>query len=336
MKIRDNRGNVYDSARKAGKALGVCYESIVRGIRHRGYYESKTVDGLKCYPAETEKAKNSSRGGHEGELKEDSILDTIAKRYSLEELTQLAKGEGIQDRRLRYEVPVLKGQHFRIGVMSDTHIGSVYAPDEWLDSAIREMEAQDCDLILHAGDVTEGLKVARLGTQIFELSRVGYKAQRDRAVEAFGSTSLPVYFIGGNHDRFFSESTGCDIVEDICDRVPNATYLGNDQADLELGGVRVRLFHGGDGSSYATSYRLQKLCESYGDEHPDIVFAGHVHKYCHIYERDTQLVSVPTLQKQTDFMRGRKLAAHTGFLIVDFETDGGRVVNFSVKLYPLK
>ena len=324
MKVRDDNGHIYASLRKAAEANGVHYEDVARGIRRRGYYVSR--GGIRLYPADVTLPA----------MKDGSVLSQIAERYSAEELVQLSRGEGMSDKRLRYEVPVLSGERFRVGVLSDTHIGSVYSPDEWLEAALVEMEQQGCDLILHAGDVTEGMKAARLGSQIFELKYVGYKAQRDKAVEMFGKTSLPLYFIGGNHDRFYAESTGCDIVEDICDRIPNATYLGNDQADIELGGVRVRLFHGGDGSSYATSYRLQKLSESYGDNHPDILLAGHVHKFCHIYERGTQLVSVPTLQKQTDWMRGRKLPAHTGFLILDFETAGGRVVNFSVKLYPLR
>ena len=72
---------------------------------------------------------------------------------------------------------------------------------------------------------------------------------------------LPLYILSGNHDSWYKD-VGADIVEDICNALPNATYLGNNQADLNLDGATIRLFHGLDGNSYAISYRLQKLVES--------------------------------------------------------------------------
>lgn len=261
-------------------------------------------------------------------------ISAILERYTEEELEWLAKGQGLTDKNLRYQKPHLEGKHFRIGVISDGHLGSKYSPIEWHLSAFKEFEKAKCNCVLHCGDLVDGLKRNRADTQIYELSHIGYKAQRDLAVDVFGQCNLPIYAISGNHDGFFNDC-GANIVEDIANRLDNMTYLGDGTADLTFDGAIVRLHHGGDGNSYALSYRLQKLIESYsGGKKPNILLAGHVHKYCHIFERNIQAVSVPTLQMQTSWMQQKKLAAHTGFLIIDFDVFEEQVVNFQIKMYP--
>ena len=88
-------------------------------------------------------------------------------------------------------------------------------------------------------------------------------------------------------------------------------------------------------NSYALSYRLQKVIESLpGGTKPAILLAGHVHKFCYIFERNIHAISCPAMQAQTAWMRGRKMASHTGFLILDFDVRDGCVCNLSVRLFP--
>lgn len=266
---------------------------------------------------------------------EDKLFTLLKQRYSEKELLLLSKGEGLQDKNLEYPEIHLHGKHHRIGVISDGHLGSKYSPIEWHYEAFKSLEKEGCECILHCGDLVEGLTPRRISTQIYELTHIGYKAQRDLAVEVFSKCKLPIYAISANHDFYFNEFAGANIVEDICNQVPNMTYLGHDVADIDIDGITIRLFHGIDGNSYALSYRLQKIVESFtGGKKPHILLAGHVHKYCHIFERHVNAVSVPCLQMQTGFMRGKKLSAHTGFVIIDFDVFEGSVCNFSVKLFP--
>lgn len=329
LKITDETGKVYYSLSQLSRDLG-CDRSFLSHKRMRAddpnfieaFGHQYTITDLEKLPGE----ENT-------DTVKDPLIRKIMDRYSREELQAIADGE-LKDRNLRYNKPVLHGSHFRIGVISDTHIGSVYSPEDWLLAAFKEMEDLGCDCVLHAGDLVEGMKRNRMDTQIYELSALGYQAQRDKAVELFSQCKLPMYVISGNHDYFFRDN-GSDIVEDICSRVPNMTYLGHDQADLDCDGATIRLFHGGDGSSYAHSYRLQKLIESFsGGKKPNILFAGHVHKFVHIFDRNVQAVSVPTLQMQTGFMKARKLPAHAGFLICEFEVADAQVCNFALRYYP--
>ena len=97
----------------------------------------------------------------------------------------------------------------------------------------------------------------------------------------------------------------------------------------------MKLWHGEDGSSYALSYRLQKIIESLtGGEKPNILIAGHVHKYVKIFERNVYALSVGTIQSQTPWMRGKRLAAHVGFCIGDYWVNKDGLAKMRETWYP--
>lgn len=272
---------------------------------------------------------------HSASVEISPVFEKLAARYSPKELEQLANGEGIERRRIDYPEIHLHGRHHHFVVISDTHIGSVYSPDEWHDIVADYANENGVEAVLHCGDLTDGVKISRAGTQIYELSEVGFEAQKAKAVELLGKYEVPVYIISGNHDAYYKEFAGANVVASVAQELPNVTHIGDDEADIEIDGVTIRLFHGGDGNSYALSYRLQKLVEAItGGHKPNILLAGHVHKFCYIFDRNIHAISVPCLQMQTAFMRGKKLAAHTGFLDLQFDVIDGGVCNLSVTLFP--
>lgn len=263
------------------------------------------------------------------------VFEKLASRYSPKELEQLARGEGIERKRIDYPEIHLHGRHHHFVVISDTHIGSVYAPPEWHDIVSKYVNDNGVEAVLHCGDLVEGMKISRAGTQIYELSEIGFEAQKAKAVELLGRYKVPVYIISGNHDRYFKEFAGADLVNAVAKELPNVTFIGDDEADIEIDGAIIRLFHGGDGNSYALSYRLQRLVEAItGGHKPNILLAGHVHKFCHTFERNIHAISVPCLQMQTAYMRGKRLAAHTGFLDLQFDVNENGICNLSVTLFP--
>lgn len=265
----------------------------------------------------------------------DKLAAKLVERYSEKELKALANGTSLDGRKISYPEINLRGNHHKIMVMSDTHIGSIYTDSKLIIEAFKEAEAQGCEAIFHVGDLVEGLTPRRIGTQIYELTHIGYKAQRDEAVKIFNQCNLPVYCISGNHDMYFNEFAGANIVEDICNIVPNMTYLGHDEADIMVDGAIIRLFHGCDSGSYAYSYRLQKIVESLpSGKKPNILLAGHVHKFCYIFDRMVHAVSIPSIQMQSSFMRAKRAQAHVGFTIISFDTDKAGVNNFKIKFYP--
>ena len=263
------------------------------------------------------------------------VFEKLAARYSPKELEQIANGEGLDYKRIDYPEIHLRGSHHHFVVISDTHIGSRYSPDEWHDIVSQYANENKVEAVLHCGDLTDGMKISRAGTQMYELTEIGFEAQKNKAIELLGKYKVPVWIIGGNHDMYYKEYAGANICESVAEALPNVKHIGDDEADIDVNGAVVRLFHGGDGNSYALSYRLQKLVEAItGGHKPNILLAGHVHKFCYIFERHIHAISVPCMQMQTAYMRGKKLAAHTGFLDLQFDVLDGGVCNLSVKFFP--
>lgn len=271
------------------------------------------------------------------ELSKDDVelLKAIKSRFTPSELQQLRNGAVLHnDGVIRLNSDA---KHHKIGVISDTHIGSIYAPDEWLQYASDTFVREGCELIIHCGDLTEGMKAGRLGTQMYEIEKdcLGYPAMRDASVRAFERFSLPIYIISGNHDRFFQDNA--DIVQDVAARLPNMHYLGNSAREcipIVFDGAKVLLFHGLDGFS---NTRLKNLAysEQVGLNNISLVLAGHVHKFEEKFIDGCYMFNVPCMQKQTGWMRGKKLYADCGFLILEFDVADQRVINLKTQFYNL-
>jgi predicted phosphodiesterase len=215
--------------------------------------------------------------------------------------------------------------------MSDTHYGSIYTDTSHSIAAITEFNKQKVDLVVHPGDITEGM-MGRPG-DVYELSHIGYKAQRAESIRMLDMIDAPFYAISGNHDMSYTSKhgTGANIVEDICEGMKQkGHYLGHDEGDIQINGITIRLFHGGDGSSYALSYRGQKIIEAItGGTKPNIMFTGHSHKSFSMFYRNIHYIESGTLQKQSSWMRGKKLAAHVGFFIAEVTIADNGVKAFS-------
>jgi len=247
------------------------------------------------------------------------IISQIIQNYTDKELEAIAKGGRIVPGYSKVPIVSFEGERIRIGAMTDTHLGHIKMPPERIYQAFDEFKKAKVDFITHSGDVTEGMS-NRPG-QIYELTHLGYDLQKALAIEVFGQwTDTPIYAIDGNHDRWFLKSNGAKIVKDIAESLPNFNFIGHDEGDISLKGKAIlKLWHGEDGNSYALSYRLQKIMESLtGGEKPNAMIAGHVHKYVEIFERHVHCTSVGSMQSQTAWMRGKRIAAHTGFGIIDY------------------
>jgi len=229
-----------------------------------------------------------------------------------------------------------KGKTVKFGVLTDTHIGSIFFHEEWLKAAFKMFREEGCKVVTHSGDVTEGLS-NRPG-HVYELTHIGYDQQKKYAIDLFkeyNKTNLPMYMIDGNHDRWYIKSNGALIVKDIVKELDFAHFLGHDSGDFKVNGAKIRLWHGEDGSSYATSYRLQKLVESItGGFKPDLIIAGHTHKQCYIFERHIQVVSGGAMCAQSSWMKSKRLANHAGFHIVTITTNKKGIARCNVEWLP--
>lgn len=311
------------------------HRSLRTGWKTNGYYWSK--EKKDNYFDKKSTIQNNTKKSKEiisTDTYRDKLINQISNRYSIEELKIIAKGSPIKP---QIEKPLINfsGDHIKIGVMGDTHLGSKYTFERDIYSAFEHFKKEGVDLVCHTGDVTEGLS-HRPG-HMYELDYLGYDQQKEFAIKVLEQCPAPIYMIDGNHDRWYIKSNGAIIVKDICDALPNATYLGHDEGDIMLkNNISLRLWHGEDGSSYATSYRIQKVVESLtGGDKPNILLLGHVHKFAYIFERHIHCVSTGCMQTQTPWMRGKRLSAHTGFSIIDLWLSNKGVSRFRQEFIPL-
>jgi len=193
-------------------------------------------------------------------------------------------------------------EHLKLLLISDTHLGSKYDRLDILRYLYQKAEDNNVDYVLHSGDLTEGL--SGRPQQIYEIKEPSYTGQRDYVIDKYPKSSIPTYLIAGNHDLWWVKQCGADICKDISNQRPDLHYLGSDCEDLMIGKLRVRLYHGKGGSSYARSYKLQKYFDTIPlEERPHILQTGHIHQAFYMKQDKTHCFQTSCLQDLTPFER---------------------------------
>ena len=229
-------------------------------------------------------------------------------------------------------------------IMGDTHIGNKNYDPGLMNHAVEMAKKEKVDFILHVGDIVDGWYQNR-PQSLFEQNAIGFDEQLEMAIKEFKKfkkIKKPIYFITGNHEyNTFMRGAGVELGNVFQDRLKekgiNANYLGNAEGSVKLkGGSEIRLLHPDGGSSYAISYKTQKIVESLeGGKKPNILLIGHFHKAEYLFYRNVHCLQTGTLCGQTKFMKGRGLAAHKGFWIVDVNSNkGGQVNSIKPQFYP--
>lgn len=234
---------------------------------------------------------------------------------------------------------VFDGVNIKIGVIGDTHLGSLYSDLSVLRNAYRMFAAEQVQGVYHAGDLLDGEKIYR--GQEYEIRVHGGDAQVAYCVKNYPRVEgLNTYFICGNHDYSFYKRSGVDPGKMIAKERPDMIYLGPDEQDVVLRGegrakAILRLVHPRKGTAYALSYQIQKMIEAWsGGNKPAIVLVGHYHKSEYLFYRNVHAFQVGTTQHQTPYMRGQNIAAMVGFWIVEVTLTAHGVSQVHNRFFP--
>jgi predicted phosphodiesterase len=233
-----------------------------------------------------------------------------------------------------FDTSRIKGDRVRLGIISDTHFGSKYQQPTYLREFMRyAVKAGRVDAFIHGGDVTDGPIEMHKGS-IHEKFLHTYDSQRDYAVETLPEVNRPIHLISGNHDDSYLKNAGGEIVDDVCSRRDDLTYLGSSHGYMRFGDVLLQVDHPHDGGSYALSYKLQKRIESMSPERkPHILLCGNYHKavYLSAY-RNVEGFLLPAYQAQTKFMVDKAIANVVGGLIIEFGVSARKGIAPSFKM----
>lgn len=243
----------------------------------------------------------------------------------------------------KLDVKKMSTGFYRFGAVGDNHMGSKYERADVLEALYDLFESEGIKVVYNTGNWIDG--EARFNKH--DLNVHGMDNQIRHFVQNYPQRKgITTYFIAGDdHEGWYTQREGVDIgryAEFIAreEGRKDLVYLGYMEADVHIkaknGETVVRVLHPGGGSSYATSYSIQKIVESYqGGEKPHVLLAGHYHKADYLYYRGVHCVQTGTTQDQSPFMRKKKLAAHLGGWIIEFHNDdNGAITRFKQEFIP--
>lgn len=147
-----------------------------------------------------------------------------------------------------------KPRRCKIGIISDTHIGSKFFDYETFEKSIKTFDREKVEAIYHAGDVIEGM--SNRDGHIYELETIGTSAQINQCVDLLNQYKQPLFFIIGNHMEWAKNKAnqGIELGPMLESKLKNGKYIGDYEADINLApDVNMRLTHDGN-SAYALCF----------------------------------------------------------------------------------
>ena len=259
------------------------------------------------------------------------------KDYELIGLVELMKQDGelidyIDGQIVKLKKPNKKNDVYQISnnkeklkllLISDTHLCSKYDRLDLLRYLYSKADDLGVNYILHSGDFTDGK--SNRPEHIYELKETSFQGQVDYCIDKYPKYSGKTYVIQGNHDDWWYKSAGSEILVPISKAREDIVYLGADVADMKIGNLKIRLFHGSGGVSYAKSYKIQKYLDTIPiEEKPDILQTGHIHQAFYYKQDITHCFQTSCLEDQTPYCRGLGLSNDKSvwWLEVEFDDKG--------------
>ena len=224
----------------------------------------------------------------------------------------------------KLDIAVKPGGTVRLGVVSDTHIGSNFQQTTSLADFYRYADGRGVAAYLHGGDMLEGIHHAHRDAA-YEQYALGVDAQVRAVVEQYPkSKNAKTLHVAGNHDDWAFQNVGVTSGGMIESKRPDLEYLGYHSAFVEVGGVRILIQHGSKGgNSYAKSYRVQKLIEGLADNERagcDLALFGHWHNDAYLGRYMGVLTfMLPCFKAQDRFLRMLGKNPTIGGLVLEIE-----------------
>ena len=173
------------------------------------------------------------------QIKLNELLEEVSRRGFISTRKEL-----LIDRTYKF---ARKLRSFKIGIVSDTHIGSTCQQITLLHEAYKMMKAEGVRKVFHAGDMIEGNGKLFRG-QVYEMFLHGADTMVDYTIKNYPKVKgMTTYVIGGSHDYSFYRDEGTDVLKAIAEKREDIKYLGMFGAYIKFGKILVYLMHGGGG-----------------------------------------------------------------------------------------
>ncbi len=251
--------------------------------------------------------------------------------------------------RLRFHAPKIDfKEHFHTtitrGGVSDTHIGHNSELLEIEHEAYDVFQAHGIKIVNHVGDITNGSPK--------------HEEHNKGEVREFRATPLTndvialypyrkgieTHMISGDHDRWFLDSVGYDLLDPITRVRSDIKYLGIQQGESIDGRFITWLKHFNWGTGYARSYKPQQVAEGLLKEIEKesaryrgkifSVLSGGGHVYCAMLYKGIVFILMPCLQGKTGFITGLGKLSDVGFIIYSLTHNSeGVLTRFTIEYF---
>lgn len=246
----------------------------------------------------------------------------------------------------RFEYESDENGWFHFGVVADTHIGSKYARLDILHDLYDIYARDGITKVYHAGNWVEG--VARFNKFDLLPGAHGMEEQVEMFIRDYPQRSgMNTFFIDGDdHEGWWSQREGVEVgrfAEMKAHKAGRADlrYLSYMEAFITLRHKRtgaankMLVQHPGGGSSYAESYTVQKIIESFqGGEKPAILICGHYHKMSYNLVRNVHALQPGCTKDQDIWGRKKRLHYTLGGVSIRMKMDEkGAIVRFQPEFH---
>ena len=194
---------------------GIQYETLKSRLRRHNLKEAEkeeqlTFDNLNGLKSSSVIIDDCTKAELQQAMDTDYDLE---RKTKIKEAPELTPEQIADERKLRFRsndtiVDWNGARHFKIGVVSDSHIGNICTQMTFLNRAYDIFEELDITDVYHCGDILDGWYPNR-SDQIYELFAHGADRQIDYVCDHYPMReNITTHFITGNHDFTFVRNTG--------------------------------------------------------------------------------------------------------------------------------
>jgi len=227
----------------------------------------------------------------------------------------------------------------RIGMISDTHLGSKCQQLTYLHDFYEVADSLGVTNIYNAGDITDGDGTVYRGHRQ-EIFLNGHDEYIDYVAKHYPyKPNISTHFILGNHDYSFFKTAGINIGPPIEHRRPDMKYCGELGAYIQLQtDCKFYMHHPTGGRAYSLSYNPQKFAQNFQPHlKPNIYLVGHYHgKGWFGAGRNIEVFLGMCFQSQTTLFKAKGWVPDIGGMIVDLQFENGQLQGFRTICIPYK
>ena len=230
--------------------------------------------------------------------------------------------------------------HIKIGIVTDTHIGSKYQQITALHRFYEEAQLEGVETFFHIGDLSDGFNVyGRSNNHLQEVFLISFDDTKQYIVDNYPVVKKgKTYMIDGNHDLFWYNLCGVDIVKEVAQKRSDIEYLGRDEALVIYEGYNMLLHHGSGKNTINRAYKLQRLIDTKKAEFSDLdfVFQGHYHNHYFLPYKNVFGFQGGCFQGKTPFGNTQGFPAPIigGWIIEAIPFENSFKLKIEYKIYP--